>query len=90
MLFNKRFKRYEDLLEYEAIQKGRKEGRQEGRQEGQRLVWMDVLQALLTKAGEEIPADVAANIAAADVKQLRTWAKSLLNGVSPAQIFSRG
>jgi predicted transposase/invertase (TIGR01784 family) len=34
ILFNQRFKRYEDLLEYEAIEKGRKKGHQEGLAEG--------------------------------------------------------
>lgn len=36
MLFDQRFKKYEDLLEYEAIERGRVKGREEGREEGRK------------------------------------------------------
>ena len=92
MLFNKRFKKYEDLLEYEAIERGRakgkEEGRQEGRQEGARLMLRDVLQAMTADLKEELPPDLDEKISAADVDQLRSWMKLLLTGARPRQVFT--
>lgn len=92
MLFNKRFKRYEDLLEYEAIERGkaqgRKEGAAEGKAEGQRLALKTVLQTLLNKAGDAAPADAANRIETADVAQLDRWVMSLLQGGDPRQAFA--
>lgn len=96
MLFNKRFKKYEDLLEFEAIGRGRaeglKEGRQEGRQEGleegQRMALQQVLGSLLTKRGEDIPPQITEQIVAASAEQLNTWLDLLLGGAQPRQIFN--
>ena len=92
MLFNKRFKKYEDLLEFEAIGRGRaeglKEGRQEGREEGQRIALQQVLRSLLTKRGEDIPPQMTERIVAANAEQLNTWLDLLLGGAQPRQIFN--
>lgn len=88
MLFDKRFKKYEDLLEYEAIERGRAKGKEEGRQEGARLVLQDVLQTMTADFKEELPPDVDEKISAADVDQLRSWVKLLCTGVRPRQVFA--
>jgi len=102
MLFDKKFKRYEDLLEYEAIEKGRVRGRQEGREEGRqegrevgleeglrvgyRIALRELLQELLN--GDSVSAEVREKISAADSKQLQAWIKSLVKGVRPQELFS--
>lgn len=96
MLFNKRFKKYEDLLEYEAIERGRvkgreegrEEGRQEGRQEGLRQALQDVVQTLVSDREGDLPADMSEKILAADEDELRGWIRSLAGGVKPRQIFA--
>ena len=81
MLFDKRFKKYEDLLEFEAIQRGRAEGL--------RMVLQDVLQAMTGDGKAELPADMDEKISAADVPQLRRWVKLLVRGAKPEHIFAR-
>lgn len=96
MLFNQRFRKYEDLLEYEAIKRGRRagrregklEGRQEGRQEGVRLALQDILQTLASDDRQELPADIVEKISAADVEQLRNWIRLLVGGARPRQVFA--
>ena len=96
MLFNKRFKKYEDLLEYEAIERGRvkgreegrEEGRQEGRQEGMRLALQNVVQTLVSDREGDLPADMSEKILAADEDELRGWIRSLAGGAKPRQIFA--
>nr|WP_315219017.1 Rpn family recombination-promoting nuclease/putative transposase [uncultured Duganella sp.] len=80
MLFDKRFKKYEDLLEFEAIQRGRAEG--------VRLVLQDVLQEMTDDCKAELPADMDEKISAADVPQLRRWVKLLVGGAKPQQVFA--
>jgi hypothetical protein len=88
MLFNKRFKTYEDLLEYEAIEKGRikglEEGRQEGRQEGQRLALLEMLDA----QGVTITHNISGKIAAADLSQLSAWIRELAGGQAPDDLLT--
>lgn len=92
MLFDQRFKRYEDLLEYEAIErgrvKGREEGREEGRQEGVRLALQDVLQTLLSDRQADLPPDTDGKIQAAGEEELRGWIRSLVKGAKPQQLFA--
>lgn len=76
MLFDKRFKKYEDLLEYEAIQKGRKEG--------QRLALQDVLSA----RGIAITNKISEKINAADVVQLSVWTRELARGRTPDDLLT--
>ncbi|GJI89455.1 hypothetical protein [Duganella hordei] len=76
MLFDKRFKKYEDLLEYEAIQKGRKEG--------QRLALQDVLSA----RGIAITNKISEKINAADVVQLSVWTRELARGQTPDDLLT--
>jgi hypothetical protein len=84
MLFNKRFKKYEDLLEFEAIERGRAKGRAEGL----RLALQDVLQTVTADSSDGLPADMDEKISAADVKQLRRWLKLLVGGATPQQVFA--
>jgi predicted transposase/invertase (TIGR01784 family) len=53
MLFDKKFKRYEDLLEYEAINKGRLQGLEEGRREGRQEGHQEGLQQGLRQGLQE-------------------------------------
>lgn len=78
MLFDKKFKRYEDLLEYEAVGKGRKEGL--------RLALQSVVKAQLDV--DAVPADMSQKISEADTDQLLAWIKSLAGGTSPKQLFA--
>jgi len=99
ILFNQRFKRYEDLLEYEAIEKGRKKGIQEGLQEGLqqgmqqgmqqglRLALQDILQLSDPDKGGALPGYISEKINAAAIEQLSLWIKSLARGVPPRQLF---
>jgi predicted transposase/invertase (TIGR01784 family) len=96
MLFDKKFKRYEDLLEYEAIEKGRAKGREEGREEGReagleegrRLALQNVLQELLN--GDDVPADITRKMSEANSEQLLHWITSLARGDRPQQLFAAG
>ena len=88
MLFDKKFKRYEDLLEYEAIEKGRAKGREEGRQEGLRIILRDLLQELV--ADDSMSVEVSEKISAANSEQLQAWIKSLAKGANPRQLFAGG
>ena len=98
ILFDQRFKRYEDLLEYEAIEKGRKkgilEGRQEGLQQGLQQGLREVLQDLLQLDDQgnqsQLQSHVAEKINAANPDQLREWIKSLARGANPRQLFGAG
>jgi predicted transposase YdaD len=87
MLFDKKFKRYEDLLEYEAIEKGRAKGREEGRQEGLKegrtIALRNLLQELIS--GDSASVDVSEQISSADSEQLQAWIKSLVKGDKPAE-----
>ena len=80
MLFDKRFKKYEDLLEFEAIQRGRAEGL--------RLALQDALETTTSDSRDALPAGVDEKISAADVQQLRRWLKLLHGGVKPGQLFA--
>jgi hypothetical protein len=84
MLFDKRFKTYEDLLEYEAIEKGRIKGLEEGRQEGQRLALREVLDA----RGITITHNISEKIAAADLSQLSAWIRELAGGQAPDDLLT--
>ncbi|USX19014.1 hypothetical protein NHH82_24595 [Oxalobacteraceae bacterium OTU3REALA1] len=84
MLFDKRFKKYEDLLEYEAIERGRAKGRVEGA----RLMLQDMLQDMTADWPGELPGDIDEKISAADVPQLRRWLKLLVSGAKPQQVFA--
>ena len=106
ILFNQRFKRYEDLLEYEAIEKGRKKGIQEGRQEGLdeglqqgmqqgmqqglREVLQDILQLRDQSNKSPLQSHIVEKINAANPDQLREWIKSLARGANPRQLFGGG
>ena len=80
MLFDKRFKKYEDLLEFEAIQRGRAEGL--------RLALQDALETMTADSRDALPAGVQEKISAADVQQLRRWLKLLCGGVKPRHLFA--
>ena len=104
MLFDQRFRKYEDLLEYEAIERGRvkgreegreegreqgrEEGRQQGRQEGVRLALQDVLQALLSDRHADLSPELGEKIQAAGEEELRSWIRSLVKGAEPRQLFA--
>lgn len=102
ILFDQRFKRYEDLLEYEAIEKGRKKGILEGRQEGLdeglqqglqqglREVLQDLLQLDDQGNQSQLQSHIAEKINAANPDQLREWIKSLARGANPRQLFGGG
>jgi hypothetical protein len=84
MLFDKRFKKYEDLLEYEAIERGRVKGREEG----VRLALQDVVQTFVTDYKDELPADLNEKISEANEAELKGWIKLLASGAKPQQIFA--
>ncbi|WP_254442271.1 Rpn family recombination-promoting nuclease/putative transposase [Duganella vulcania] len=104
MLFNRRFKTYEALLEYEAIQRGLRKGMKEGRrvgkqqglqqgrvagmQEGEQAALKGVLQALLERRKVEVPAELAEKVDHADAAQLSAWIQALIDGRDPAQVFT--
>jgi len=92
MLFDQRFKKYEDLLEYEAIERGRargkEEGRQEGRQEGARLALQGVVRSLVSDSQGMLSVDLSERILAAGEDELRGWIKSLACGAKPQQLFA--
>ncbi|USX25159.1 hypothetical protein NHH73_21480 [Oxalobacteraceae bacterium OTU3CINTB1] len=92
MLFDQRFKKYEDLLEYEAIERGRargkEEGRQEGRQEGALLALQGVVQSLVSDSQGRLSVDLSERILAADEDELRRWIKSLACGAKAWQLFA--
>lgn len=87
MLFNKRFKTYEALLEYEAVERGRQEGLKEGLKQG-RLVLLELVTALVERHGVSPAADVSEKIAAADTAQLSAWIQALAEGGDPAELFT--
>lgn len=91
ILFDKRFKKYEDLLEHEAIErgrvKGREEGREKGREEGARLALQDVVRTIVADYKHELPADLDEKISQAKEDQLKGWIKLLMGGAEPRQIF---
>ena len=97
MLFDKRFKKYEDLLEYEAIERGRVKGRIEGREEGReegvkeglRAALESVVQSATARHGKHVPEGTTEQIAAADSAQLTRWLKALFEGASPHELFAR-
>ncbi|MET0266590.1 MAG: hypothetical protein ABW202_13310 [Duganella sp.] len=97
MLFDQKFKRYEDLLEFEAIERGRvkgrveglEEGRQEGGQEALRTTLQDVLKIAERTGGHAFQADMSEKIAAANAEQLRSWIGSLFRGQDPQQLFAQ-
>lgn len=100
MLFNRRFKTYEALLEYEAVKRGRlkglKEGRrkglrqgiQQGMQQGRVEGLQEALYALLAGRNASLPAELAEKVADADAAQLSAWIEALSDGRDPAQIFT--
>lgn len=96
MLFNRRYKTYEALLEDEAIKRGRREGlregrrkgMQQGREEGEHVALKGVLQALLDRRDTLLPAEVAAKVDHADAAQLSAWIQALIDGHDPVQVFT--
>lgn len=84
MLFDQRFKKYEDLLEFEAIRRGRAKGLAEGL----RLALQDLLETMPADRKAELPADIDEKISAAHIQQLRRWVKLLGSGAKPQQIFA--
>lgn len=83
MLFNRRFKTYEALLEFEAVERGRQEGLKEGR-----LVLQEVLANLLARDGVSPSSDISEKIAAADTAQLSVWIQALAKGGNPAEVLT--
>lgn len=100
MLFNRRFKTYEALLEYEAVNRGRTEGleegrreglqqgMQQGRREGEHGALKGVLQTLLDRQNAPLPGGVADKVEHADAAQLSAWIQALIDGSDPAQVFT--
>ncbi len=81
-IFGGKFRKYEDLLEYEAIQRGCAKGL--------RMAIEEMLQASTLKGEMQAPAQVGERLAAADVPQLKRWMKSLARGSKPRSLFSQG
>jgi hypothetical protein len=79
-IFGGKFKRYEDLLEYEAVQRGCAKGL--------RMAIEEMLQASMPAGGAQPPPEVAERLAAADVPQLKRWLKSLARGSRPRSLFA--
>ena len=92
MLFNRLFKTFEELFEYEAINRGKaqglEEGRQEGRQEGQRLALQEVLRSAIAKSDDGMLSEVSEKIAVADTNQLTDWVTAMIGGARPQQVFA--
>jgi hypothetical protein len=84
ILFDKRFKKYEDLLEYEAIERGRVKGREEGA----RLALQDIVRTIVTDYKHELPADLDEKISQAEEDELKGWIKLSMSGAEPRQIFA--
>ena len=84
ILFNRRFKTYEDLLEYEAIERGRVKGREEGTA----MALQDVVRTFVTDYRDELPPDLDEKISQAKVDELKSWIKLLASGAKPQQIFA--
>ncbi|MBP1205117.1 hypothetical protein JOD97_003159 [Duganella sp. 1411] len=80
MLFNRRFKTFEELFEYEALQRGCAKGL--------RMAIEEMLQASMPAGGAQPPPEVAERLAAADVPQLKRWLKSLARGSRPRSLFA--
>lgn len=83
MLFDQKFKKYEDLLEHEAIERGRLRGMREALQ----LALSDILVSGGKESDSQLPAFMSEKIDAADVSQLRKWIRSVARGSDPHHIF---
>ena len=90
MIYERVYETFEQMLEYEAIQKGFKqgklEGREEGREEGHLLALREVLLERLGQLRCTRP-DVLNQIANADARQIQSWIYALLDGDEPERIF---
>lgn len=84
ILFNRRFKTYEDLLEYEAIERGRVKGREEGAV----TALQEIVRSLVADGRDELPPDLDEKISQAKVDELKGWIKLLASGAKPQQIFA--
>lgn len=84
ILFDRRFKTYEDLLEYEAIERGRVKGREEGTV----MALQEVIRTLVTDIEDKLPADLEEKISQANADKLKGWIKLLASGAKPQQIFA--
>ena len=80
ILFNRRFKTYEDLLEYEAIERGR--------EQGEAMALQEVVRTFAADGRDELPPDLDEKISQAKVDELKSWIKLLANGAKPQQIFA--
>ena len=81
-IFGGKFRKYEDLLEYEAVQRGYAQGL--------RIAIEVMLQASTSGGGDQTPPEVAERLATADVPQLKRWMKSLARGSKPRSLFAHG
>lgn len=86
-MHNRKFATFEELYEYEAIQKGIKQGRQEGMQQGLQQGLQHIALRLVERGLGCIPGDIAARISLAPPDQLQDWCDSLVDGVPPAKVF---
>jgi predicted transposase/invertase (TIGR01784 family) len=86
-MHNRKFATFEELYEYEAIQKGIKQGRQEGIQQGLQQGLQRIAYRLVQRGLGCIPGDIAARISLAPPDQLQDWCDRLVDGASPAEVF---
>lgn len=80
--YNRRFRSFEELFEYEAVERGRLQGL--------RMAVKENLKALMARTGTKAPPGVAEKIATADAAQLKRWIKSLARGSKPRSLFAHG
>ena len=86
-MHNRKFATFEELYEYEAIQKGIKQGRQEGLQQGLQQGLQGIACRLVARGLGCLPADIAARIQVAQPDQLQCWCDRLVDGVPPHEVF---
>jgi len=82
-MYGLKFASFEELLEFEAIQKGLEQGLEQGRKEERR----DMVRRLVSRAMGSVPESLAGMIETADARQLQSWCEQLLDGAPPAILF---
>ena len=86
MIYERVYETFEQMLEYEAIQKGFKQGKLEGREEGHLWALREVLLERLGQLGC-LKAELLNQIANAEARQVQSWIYALLDGDGPERIF---
>lgn len=81
-LFDRKFRTYEELMEYEAIQKGVRKGLEQGLEQGRTEARREDLQQIWSKRPGGIPGGAEELMQSADAEQLAAAMSILLDGGS--------